>query len=201
VTPPDLPSRLPFLAATDALKHIRRANRTFDGSRQETVAEHTWHVTLLALLFADAAPDGTDHNRVRDLLIAHDLVEVHAGDTVIWDNVPAAETAAREHAAAGLLFALLPDRQRDRFDALWREFDAQVTVEATFARALDALHPMLMSWGPGGVGHPNPDLTPARVLARKRPLLEAFPDLWDLAQTLVHEAAARGLIAPDDRGS
>src|SRR5690606_38095131 len=121
---PDLRYRLAFLTATDALKHVTRANRVIDGSRQENVAEHTWHVTLLAMLFADAAPPATDHNRVRDLLIAHDLVEIHAGDTVIWDNVPVSEIAAREAEAASRLFALLPEADRGRFVSFHEEFAA-----------------------------------------------------------------------------
>jgi putative hydrolase of HD superfamily len=194
----DLRDRLAFLTATDTLKHVTRANRVGDGSRQENVAEHTWHVTLLSLLFADAAPDGTDHNRVRDLLITHDLVEIHAGDTVIWDNIPAVETAACEAEAADRLFALLPESDRGRFTSLCEEFTAQVTVEARFARAIDALHPMFMSWGPAGIGHPNPALTPSQVLNRKRIDIEEFPRLWELAVELVTSAVERGLISPGD---
>jgi putative hydrolase of HD superfamily len=188
---------LPFIAATDGLKHIERANRVVTGTRQENVAEHTWHTSLLALVFADAAPAGTDLNRVRDLLIAHDLVEIHAGDTVIWDDVPEADVAALEAAAAERLFALLPSAQRARFTAFVEEFADQVTIEARFARALDALHPMLMSWGADGIGHPNETLTPSRVLARKRPLIEEFPELWALAEYVVASAVERGLISPD----
>jgi putative hydrolase of HD superfamily len=193
---PNLRDRLAFLTATDALKHVTRANRIIDGSRQENVAEHTWHVTLLAMLFADAAPTGTDHNRVRDLLITHDLVEIHAGDTVIWDNISVTETAALESEAAARLFALLPEADRSRFVSLCDEFAAQNTVEARFARAIDALHPMFMSWGPAGVGHPNPALTPSQVLDRKRVDIEEFPLLWELAVELVTSAAERGLISP-----
>ncbi len=194
----DLQDRLAFLTATDALKHVTRANRVVNGARQENVAEHTWHVTLLAMLFADAASPDTDHNRVRDLLIIHDLVEIHAGDTVIWDNIPASETAAREAEAAARLFALLPEADRARFASLHDEFAAQVTVEARFARAIDALHPMFMSWGPAGIGHPNPDLTPSRVLERKRIDIEEFPTLWELANHLVSTAVERGLISRGD---
>src|SRR4028118_602254 len=93
-TPP-LADFLPFITATDGLKHIERANRVVAGTRQENVAEHTWHTSLLALIFADAAPPGTNFNHVRDLLIAHDLVEIHAGDTVIWDDIPEADVAER----------------------------------------------------------------------------------------------------------
>jgi putative hydrolase of HD superfamily len=188
---------LPFITATDGLKHIERANRVVVGTRQENVAEHSWHTSLLALIFADAAPQGTNLNHVRDLLIAHDLVEIHAGDTVIWDDIPEADVAEREAAAAQRLFALLPAAQREQFTAFAAEFAAQATVEARFARALDALHPMLMSWGADGVGHPNESLTLSRVLARKQPLIQEFPQLWSLAEYVVASAVERGLIAPD----
>lgn len=194
----DLTAYLPFIAATDGLKHVTRANRVVDGSRQESVAEHVWHTSLLALIFTDAAPPGTNHDRVRDLLITHDLVEIHAGDTVVWDETPDNDVAAREDAAARRLFALLPEPQRTRLSEQWAEFSAQQSVEARFARALDALHPMLMSWGADSVGHPNETLTPSRVLTRKQLDIGAFPALWRVAQDLVASAVERGLMRDDD---
>jgi len=190
------PRRLNFLAASDALKVIERANTISNRARQENVAEHSWHVSLMSMVFADAAPESTDLHHVRDLLIVHDLVEIHAGDTVVWDNTPEAEVRDRETAAATKLFGLLPEAEHRRFMDLWLEFDAQITVEARFARALDALHPMLMSWGPTSAGHPREELRPGVVLARKRQWLEEFPELWAIAQDVVQIAVDRGLLAP-----
>jgi len=194
-----LQDRLDFFLATDALKELSRANWVYSGERTERVGEHSWHVTLLAMLFADAAPDGTDHSHVRDLLTVHDLVEVYAGDTVLWDDIPLADVEAREQAAGERLMAMLPPAQRERFDPLWREFQAQETVEARFARAIDALHPLIMSWSPGAKGHQNMTLRPARILTRKQPFLEGFPPLWELAQWLVRSAVERGLLQPDEQ--
>jgi len=193
-----LQDRLSFFVATDRLKETRRANWIYSEPRQETVAEHVWHTSLLAMLLQDAAPEGTDHNHVRDLLVIHDLVEVFAGDTVLWDDVPLDDTDAREHAAGERLMGMLPEDQYERFDPLWREFQAQVTVEARFARAIDALHPMVMSWFPGGQGHANKTLTPTRILTRKRPAIEPFPKLWELATWLVQQAVDQGLIPADE---
>lgn len=190
--------RLEFFLATDALKELSRANWIRSGARTETVAEHSWHVILLALLFEDAAPDGTDHHHVRDLLTVHDLVEVYAGDTVLWDAVPLADVEARETAAGERLMAMLPEDQRRRFDPLWREFQAQETVEARFARAIDAVHPLLVSWSLRGKGHRNATLAAARILDRKRPLIGDFPALWELAERVVRDAVNDGLLPPDD---
>lgn len=193
----DLFDRLQFFLATDALKETRRANWTYAVPRFETVAEHNWHALLLAMLLADAAPEGVDHNHVRDLLIVHDLVEVYAGDTPIWDDAARATEAAREQAAGERLMAMLPDAIRPRFDPLWQEYQAQETEEARFARAIDTLHPVLMSWTDGAQGHARRDITPARLIERKRATLEAYPALWDLLLRVVQDAVDRGALASD----
>src|SRR5690606_6309403 len=193
-----LQDRLSFFVATDRLKETRRANWIYSEPRQETVAEHVWHTSLLAMLLQDAAPEGTDHNHVRDLLVIHDLVEVFAGDTVLWDDVPLDDIDAREQAAGERLMGMLPEDQHERFDPLWREFQAQVTVEARFARAIDALHPMVMSWFPGGQGHANKTLTPTRILTRKRPAIEPFPKLWAVANAIDKQLVDLGLIPADE---
>lgn len=193
-----LHERLEFFVATDRLKQTYRANWTYSAARQETVAEHTWHTTLLAMLLQDTAPDDTDHSHVRDLLIVHDLVEVFAGDTVLWDDVPLDDVTVREFAAGERLMAMLPEAQQARLDPLWREFQAQETIEARFARAIDSIHPMVISWFPGGPGHANKTLTPTKILSRKRPFLEPFPVLWDLAHWLVRQAVEQRLIPGDE---
>lgn len=193
-----LHDRLPFFVATDALKTTFRANWIYSGPRTPSVAEHAWHTTLLAMLLADSAPEGTNHDHVRDLLTIHDLVEVYAGDTVLWDDIPLEDVLAREVAAGERLIAILPECQRQRFDVLWREFQAQETVESRFARAIDALHPMVLSWFPGAPGHANKTLTPTKILTRKKPLISPFPALWELALWLVQAAVDQALIPADD---
>ncbi len=194
----ELAQRLEFFVATDKLKSINRANWIREDKRFETVAEHVWHTSLLAMLFADAAPEGTDHHRVRDQLILLELVEVYAGDGPLWDQHDGAELAAREHAAGVRLSALLPDDQRIRIDPLWQEFQEQQTAEAQFARAIDAIHPMIMSWFPPGIGHARAyQLTPTAIMERKQPLLQAYPQLWDLAKWLILQAVEQGFIPAD----
>ncbi len=162
---PDLYERLTFFLATDALKTTTRANWVYSEARFETVAEHNWHALLLAMLLADTAPEGVDHNHVRDLLIVHDLVEVYAGDTSIWDDAARESEAEREMAAGERLMAMLPDDIFPSFDPLWREYQAQETEEARFARAIDTLHPVLMAWTEGAHGHSNGEITPAKLIS------------------------------------
>lgn len=195
----DLARRLVFFVETDQLKMLSRSTWVRTEKRFETVGEHVWHTTLLAMIFADVAPEGTDQNRVRDLLTVHDLVEVYAGDVPIWDQFEGDGLDAAEMEAGARLTALLPEDVRNRIDPLWREFQAQETVEARFARALDALHPMIMSWYPPAIGHERvAELTPTGIIERKQSLIEPFPELWDLAQWLVLQAVAQGFLAEDE---
>ena len=195
----ELIDRLTFFSETDRLKATNRANWIHSEQRFETVAEHVWHATLLAMVFADAAPEGTDHNHVRDLLTIHDLVEVYAGDVPNWDQKAGDGLEDREMAAGARLTALLPEDVKRRIDPLWREFQAQETVEARFARAIDSLHPMIMSWFPPAIGHDRvAELTPTAIIKRKQSQIGSFPKLWYVAQWLVIKAVEQGFIPEDE---
>jgi putative hydrolase of HD superfamily len=187
---------LPFFLATDGLKREQRTTLLADGSRQESVAEHCWHLSLLALVLEPHAPPRIDLVHVRDLITIHDLVEVYAGDTWFYadDN---GEAAVSEAAAAQTLLALLPEVGRERFRTLIEEFLALETLESRYVRALDVLHPMVLSYAPGGAVAASPLLKASMVRDRKRPHLEAFPVLWDFAQRLIESGIQLGVLDPD----
>ena len=85
---------LRFLAEADALKSVLRANLLIDGSRRENSAEHSWHLALYALAFADLAGPGVDIGRVIRMMLIHDLVEIDVGDVplhlALWQEFEAA---------------------------------------------------------------------------------------------------------------
>lgn len=197
----NLPVQLDFLLACDRLKSVQRTTLLHDGSRPENSAEHSWHLALMALTLGEYAPPGTDIQRVTRLLLIHDLVEIGAGD--LHFDASADAKAAQQRAEAGAaaqLFGLLPSAQAAEFLALWQEFEARATPEARFARALDALQPMLLTWGglqnQSGLGcrESHPELTHSRLLTLKRKYLQEFPALWDAAQQLLQQAEARGVL-------
>jgi putative hydrolase of HD superfamily len=194
---PRLDDQIAFLLTCDQLKNVTRTTRLHDDSRFENSAEHSWHLALMVLTLGESAPAGTNLNRVTELLLVHDLVEIYAGDTFFDVSSEAhRQQAEDEGRAAGRLFSLLPEDQRGRFHGLWQEFEARQTPEARFARALDALQPLLLSWGPGGVGCTarHPDLTRERLLGLKQRHLEDFPDLWAYTQRLLDTAVRNGTM-------
>lgn len=190
-----LARQLDFLLMADGLKGVQRHNRVFDDSRPENAAEHSWHLTLMAMTLAEHAADGTDIAHVIELLITHDLVEVHAGDH--WAaSSDAADVSRKEQHAAAKLYGLLPADQTTRLAALWHEYEARQTPEARFAKAIDALHPMILIWGPGGRGTIHTPLTATAMRDIKRTALEPFPELWALAQRLLDDAVEQEMLPP-----
>ncbi|MFF8799012.1 MULTISPECIES: HD family hydrolase [unclassified Methylobacterium] len=160
-----------FLAEIDGLKAVLRQNRTIGEGRRENSAEHSWHLAMFALVLGEHAP-GIDLARVVTMLLVHDIVEIDAGDVPIHGHYDAAALAFIEAAAAERIFGLLPGPQRDRFLALWREFEAVETAEARFAKMLDRLQPLLLNTLTGGGTWAENGLTQAQVLARYLPVVE-----------------------------
>jgi putative hydrolase of HD superfamily len=78
--------QLRFLLEADRLKTVLRQSALTDGSRRENSAEHSWHVALFAMLLAEHAREPVDPSRVVRMLVVHDLVEVDAGDTYVYDD-------------------------------------------------------------------------------------------------------------------
>jgi len=143
----DLTSILDFLRSAERLKSTTRTGYTSAGE-QESVAEHTWRLCLMALVLAPEFPD-VDFARLVKICIIHDLGEAIHGD------VPAPEQARR--AAAGELggkaeqerldllelLAPLPGTIRDEITGLWDEYEAARSPEAKLAKALDKLETIM----------------------------------------------------------
>ncbi|GEM44607.1 HD domain-containing protein [Deinococcus cellulosilyticus] len=192
-----LAAQIHFLLVCDQLKTVIRTTTLHDGSRYENSAEHSWHLALMAVTLSEHAPKGTDIQKVVRLLLVHDLVEIHAGDTFFAVSAAGLqEQSEKEAQAASALFGLLPADQQQEFQTLWEEFEAQETREAHFAKALDALQPMLLTWGGNGLGctERHPDLTREKLLDLKQKPLQRFPSLWAYARQLLDQAASRGTI-------
>ena len=145
-----LDQQIAFLNEADKLKTILRGTTLCDASRAENSAEHSWHLTLYALVLADQAGPEVDINRVIKMLILHDLVEIDAGDNPIFGDYDAADMEAQEQIAATRIFGLLPDDLRDDLRSIWEEFEAAESPSARFAKSLDRFQPPMQNLASGG---------------------------------------------------
>jgi putative hydrolase of HD superfamily len=191
-----LADQLRFLIELDRLKQVLRRNRVDGGSRRENTAEHSWHLAMFALVLAEHAPEPVDLKRVVAMLLVHDIVEIDAGDTYIYDEVGRATQEQREERAADRLFGLLPEDQRDMLRGLWDEFEAMATPESRFAKAMDRLQPLLLNSASAGVTWREHGVTAPRVRAANGAAGEEVPALAPVIEALVAEAVRRGWL-PD----
>lgn len=188
--------QLRFLLEIDQLKEIRRQNYTILGRRQETDAEHAWHVTIMAVLLSEHANTPVDLLRVVKMLLIHDLVEIDAGDTFAYDTAGAATQHARETLAANRIFPLLPADQAAEYRALWDEFEARTTTEAKYAHAMDRVLPIFLNNATEGAAWRMNGVTADRVRARNGYAAEGCAALWAEAEKEVARAVASGHLAP-----
>lgn len=181
-----LDQQIAFLNEADKLKSVTRATTLADASRAENSAEHSWHLTLYALVLADQAGPDVDIARVIKMLILHDLVEIDAGDNPIFGDVDVAAMEDQEQRAADRIFGLLPTDIAADLRAVWEEFEAAQTPSAQFAKALDRFQPPILNLASGGGSWTDYDVTPDMIQARVAPAIKrGAPGLWDYASARI----------------
>jgi putative hydrolase of HD superfamily len=141
MTDDDLDGVLDFLMAAERLKDTLRTGHT-RGGRQESTAEHTWRLCLMALVLGEAMP-GVDASRLMRICLVHDLAEAITGDLPAPAPREAGAKEARERAAMAVLTGMLPEPSRAAILALWEEYEAGTTREGRLAKGLDKLETIL----------------------------------------------------------
>lgn len=181
-----LDAQVAFLNEADKLKSITRATTLADGSRYENSAEHSWHLTLYALVLADQAKPGVDITRVIKMLILHDLVEIDAGDNPIFADVDHAAVEAAEQLAADRIFSLLPDDIAADLRPVWEEFEAAQTDDAQFAKSLDRFQPPMLNLASGGGSWTDFGVSEDAIATRVgSKMIIGAPGLWAYAQARI----------------
>ena len=189
-----LEQQIAFLNEADKLKSVTRGTLLCDASRAENSAEHSWHLTLYALVLADQAGPDVDITRVIKMLILHDLVEIDAGDNQIFGSYDTADMEAQEQLAADRIFGLLPNDLRDDLRATWEEFEANETPTARFAKSLDRFQPPMQNLAAGGGSWVEYNVTEAQFVEKVGSKIQTgAPGLWEFARARVSAwFAARG---------
>ena len=199
--PSELAGVLDFLRASERLKATHRSAYTSEG-QQESVAEHSWRLCLMALVLAPGFP-GVDFARLVKICLVHDLGEAVGGD------VPAPEQARRKAAGVAIgkghderrdllvLLHPLPSAIRDDIASLWDEYESATTPEARLAKALDKLETILQHTqgrNPSGFDY-RFNLSYGRDHTNAPPLIAAVRAILDAeTERLAQDAeAARGV--------
>lgn len=135
----DIRTYLNFLDMAEKLKCNTRHSYTSSG-RQESVAEHSWRLALMAYLIRDEFPE-VNIDRVIQMCLFHDMGEAVTGDIPCFVKTEGDE-AVEEDAVAGLV-RLLPPPYRQETEQLFQEMGELQTAEARLYKALDKLEALI----------------------------------------------------------
>ena len=130
---------LRFTRLSERLKLELRHSWMSNG-RRESVAEHTWHMALLAMLVDRHLEHPVDTERTLKMILVHDLVDAEAGDVPVFETGPRQDSKReRERAAMRRIRDLLDPETGAEISDLWYEFEDAETPEAKLVQALDHL--------------------------------------------------------------
>ena len=188
-----------FFMELDRLKSVERRNRLADGSRRENTAEHSWHLGMAAIVFAQFAVEPIDVAKAVAMAMAHDVVEIDAGDTFAYDQGEAAASKElREQQAADRLYGLLPQVPGSYLRDLWDEYERGDTAEARYVMAIDRMAPMLLNIAEGGSTWREHGITVDRVIERNGVHIDlALPQVWQYALAQLRSSSFQADQASD----
>lgn len=130
---------LEILHVAEVLKDTPRHCTTTKG-RRESVAEHSWRISLMAFLLRHEFPE-LDMDKVVDMCLIHDLGECFTGDIPTFVKTDS-DRDTEDSLLHQWVLSLPPELSRD-MAALYEEMDAQQTPEAKLYKALDKLEAVI----------------------------------------------------------
>lgn len=186
--------QIEFIKEIDKIKYIQRRTKLFNSDRPENDAEHSWHLALMVIVLLEHANQSVDLLKVVKMVLIHDIVEIDAGDTFIYDTEKNHTNTGAECLAAQRIFGILPGQQAEELIAIWEEFEAGQTPEAQFARAMDRLEPLLQNSSNNGGTWNEPGVNYEKVYAKKSVIKDGSAVLWEYAEKLIDAGVARGIL-------
>ena len=188
----NLKNSVNFIKEIEKLKSVTRFNRTHDG-RFENSAEHSWQGAIAAMVLQDYYPKKLNMEKVIPMLLIHDLGEIYAGDTWVFDDEKKLHSHDRELESIEKTISLLPEEKYLNMKNLWLEFEKGQSAEARYARVIDALVPLINHLEVSEFNY-NPDnISADMVLEKKKFIKSESEELWKLTENLIQESVEKGL--------
>ena len=190
----DLLKQIEFIKEIDKIKYIQRRTKLINSNRCENDAEHSWHLAMMTLILAEHSNEPIDVLKVIKMVLIHDIVEIDAGDTFIYDTQKNHTNTANELEAAKRIFGILPTKQRDELIDLWMEFEEGKTVDAKFAKAMDRLEPLLQNASNSGGTWTEYNVPYQKVYEKKKIIKNGSDSLWKYAEEIINQCVTEGIL-------
>lgn len=183
-----------FIVEIDKMKTILRQTSVIGVDKRENDAEHSWHISLMAVVLGEYSNEEVDILKVIKMLLTHDLVELYAGDTFCYDVKGNEDKRERELKAADKIYGMLDEDKGKELRALWDEFEDMKTPEALFAASMDRIQPMLSNYYNDGGTWKKYDVKKESIYKRISPVEKSSSELWEFMIDIIEKAEEKGFI-------
>ncbi len=183
-----------FIVEIDKMKKIFRQTGVIGIDRRENDAEHSWHISLMAVVLQEYSNEKVDILKVIKMLLIHDLVELYAGDTFCYDVKGNEDKEERELKAAEKIYGMLDKDKGEELRGLWDEFEEGRSPEALFAASMDRIQPMLSNYHNDGGTWKKYNVKKESIYERISPVEKSSDELWEYMKYIVEDAEEREYI-------
>lgn len=190
----NLQKQIEFIKEIDKLKYIQRKTKLLNSDRNENDAEHSWHLAVMAVILSQHANTNIDLLKVIKMVLIHDIVEIDAGDTFIYDTQKNHTNTEEELLAAKRIFGILPTQQAEELITIWEEFEAGETEEAKFAKSMDRLEPLLQNTSNNGGTWKEYNVDFETVYEKKKVIKNGSEVIWEYAENLLNKNVEKGIL-------
>jgi 5'-deoxynucleotidase YfbR-like HD superfamily hydrolase len=180
-------------------REIRYGQTRSQDDVTESVAEHIYGMHLLAHYFLPLEnPEGDwDALRIFSMITIHDLDEVETGDTIAY--LKSTELHAAEKLAREKVITESPKHFQENLRSLSDEYEARMTIEAKFVKAIDAFEPLIQIYSPFGrkILKINSTKASQSEISKEKPIKQ-FPLMYTFYRTIHESMIAEGFFHPDN---
>lgn len=190
----NLLKQIEFIKEIDKIKYIQRRTKLFNSNRNENDAEHSWHLAMMAIVLSEYSDAKVDLLKVVKMVLIHDIVEIDAGDTFIYDQNKNHDNTEEELNAAKRIFGILPEKQAIEFIEIWTEFEEGISNEAKFAKSMDRLEPLLQNTSNSGGTWEEFGVKYQTVCEKKKIIKNGSKELWNYSESLIEDSVEKGIL-------
>lgn len=183
-----------FIVELDKMKTILRQTSIIGDDRREDDAQHSWHISLMAMILCEYSNEKINLFKTIKMLLIHDLVELHVGDTFCYDVKANMGKREREEESIEKISKSLSENKGKEIKALWLEFEDMESWEAKFAAAMDRLQPMLSNYNNNGGTWKKFSVSKKDIYKRIDPVRKVSDSLWEFVEFMIEDAHKKGLI-------
>jgi len=191
----DLLKQIEFIKEIDKIKYIQRKTKLFNSERRENDAEHSWHLAMMAVVLSEYSDNKIDLLKVIKMVLIHDIVEIDAGDTFLYDKVKSHDNTEEEKKCVERIFGILPKKQANEFIEIWSEFEDGISNEAKFAKSIDNLEPILQNASNQGGTWKEFEVDYETVIEKKKVIEKGSKKLWDFTKDILNDSVRKGILA------